>query len=254
MANPIENDARTNFYNIYGGTPRLIVNGVLTNTANLSSTLTNISTSMTNFYINATQQFITSDSILVKVVVKKIAADTMTQALLFVGAKQDTVNQTSGNGESIHQDVFRKGLTTMTGDMITLPTTVNDSTIYTFSYKVGLTWNANQMKSIAILQLTSTKAVINAAESSNSISIPTGIPSITSKRINVYPNPATSVLYIENSSNYNSYEIINYKGSLVAKGNLEKTSIPISHLSNGFYILKVIGTNKENYSQFNVQH
>lgn len=254
MANPIENDARTNFYNIYGGTPRLIVNGVLTTTANLSSTLSSLSTSMTNFHVKTTQQFITPDSILVNVIVKKIAADTMTQALLFAGAKQDTINQTTGNGESIHQDVFRKGLTSMTGNSITLPTNINDSTVYIFNYKVAPTWIASRMQTIAILQNPMTKSVINASESSNIISTPTGITSMQTKRINVYPNPATSVLYVENISNYTAYEIINYTGSLVEKATIERSSIPIAHLSNGLYILKLLGTEKETYSQFNVQH
>lgn len=239
MANPIENDARTNFYNIYGGTPRLIVNGVSTTTANLSSTLTNISTSMTNFYINATQQFITTDSILVKVVVKKIATDTTTQAHLFVGAKQDTVNQTTGNGESIHQDVFRKGLTSMSGDMITLPTTINDSTLYTFSYKVGPTWNANQMKSIAILQHTSTKAVINAAESVNLISIPTSVVEHQLLNTIIFPNPGREKLNINSLNAYTHYNILTMEGKYIIKKTMLNNTIDINTLPIGQYILQL---------------
>lgn len=253
MANPIENDARTNFYNIYGGTPRLIVNGVSTTTANLSSTLTNISTSMTNFYVNATQQFITLDSILVKVVVKKIATDTISQALLFVGAKQDTINQTTGNGESIHQDVFRKGLTSMTGDMITLPTTINDSTLYTFSYKVGPTWNANQMKSIAILQHTSTKAVINSAESINIQSVPTTLYENTLEELKVYPNPSNENILIKTKIQYTSYEIVSIQGKVVAKGNIANNQISVIQISNGTYFLKLVSNGNSIISKIQIK-
>jgi hypothetical protein len=242
MANPIENDARTNFYNIYGGTPRLIVNGVLTTTANLSSTLSSLSTGMTNFYVKTTQQFITPDSILVNVIVKKIAADTMTQALLFAGAKQDTINQTTGNGESIHQDVFRKGLTSMTGDMITLPTTINDSTLYTFSYKVGPTWNANQMKSISILQHTSTKAVINAAESVNVISIPTLVLEQQLSNTVIFPNPATNKLNIKSLNANTYYNILTMEGRYIIKKSKLNTTIDITTLPIGQYILQLQST------------
>ena len=37
--NKVENDARTNFYGIYGGTPRIVINGTVMNGSFTSSTL-----------------------------------------------------------------------------------------------------------------------------------------------------------------------------------------------------------------------
>ena len=238
MANPTENDARTNFYNIYGGTPRLVVNGNVTTTSNLSSTLTNLNTSLTNYLVYATQQMITPDSIWLNVVIKKIASDTMTQALLFVGAKQDTIIQTTGNGESIHQDVFRKGLTNMNGNTINLPSNINDSTLFTFSYNVASTWTVSRMQSIVILQDLN-KQVINSAESTNVQSIPTTVLENTFEELNVYPNPSSDNLFIRSKNSYTSYKIVSLQGQLIAHGNLINNQISIVQISNGTYFLQL---------------
>lgn len=239
MANPTENDARTNFYNIYGGTPRLVVNGNVITTANLSSTLTNLNTSLTNYQVYATQELITSDSILVNVVIKKIASDTMTQALLFVGAKQDTVIQTTGNGESIHQDVFRKGLTNMNGNNINLPSNINDSTLFTFSYSVEPTWTASRMQTIVIVQDLN-KQVINSAESTNIQSIPTTVQENTFEELKVYPNPSSENIIIQSNNQYTTYKIFSLQGKLIANGNLINNQISLTQISNGIYFLKLV--------------
>lgn len=239
MANPTENDARTNFYNIYGGTPRLVVNGNVITTANLSSTLTNLNTSLTNYHVYATQQLITSDSILVNVVIKKIASDTMTQALLFVGAKQDTVIQITGNGESIHQDVFRKGLTNMNGNNINLPSNINDSTVFTISYSVAPTWTASRMQTIVIVQDLN-KQVINSAESTNIQSIPTTVHESNLEELKVYPNPSSENIFIQCNNQYTAYKIISLQGKLIANGNITNNQISIVQISNGTYFLQLV--------------
>jgi hypothetical protein len=239
MANPSENDARTNYYSIYGSTPRLIVNGVLSTTANLSASLNTSASNMSNFEIQATQDLITSDSVWVRIVVKKVAADTMTQALLFAGAKQDTVNQSTGNGESIHQDVFRKGLTSMTGNTINLPTNVNDSSIYTFSYQLASNWPANRMQTIAILQHLN-KQVINAAESNKITSIPTAVNENYPEELQVYPNPVSEFITVKTNLEYATYQIVSLQGKILKTGKVINNRIQVADLANGTYVLKFI--------------
>ena len=253
MANAMENDARTNFYNIYGGTPRLIVNGNLTTTANLSSTLTGLNTSMTNYQVYTTQQFLTPDSVQVKVVVKKIAADTLTQALLFAGAKQDTVSQTTGNGESIHQDVFRKGLTAMNGNTISLPSNVNDSILFTFGYMLAPTWIASRMQTIVILQNLN-KQVINSAESTNIISIPTNLQETSIEEIKVYPNPSHEFVTIQSRIQFSSFEIVSMRGDIVTSGALINNRIDLTHVASGNYYLRLASSKNIISHKIQIKH
>ena len=236
MANTLENDARTNYYNIYGGTPRLIVNGVLTTTPNLNATLTALDTSTTNFSLTSTQQFITPDSVIVKVVVKKVGVDTFSQAILFAGVKQDTIYQTTGNGESVHYDVFRKALSATTGDMINLPLNLNDSSTLYFYYKVLPTWVSTKLQTICILQDVN-KQVINASESINMQTIPTFNTETQNDIVKVYPNPSSDFFSIMATEAFTHYEIRTMQGRVVAKGLVVNAKIPVAHMAEGNYML-----------------
>ncbi|MBK8144407.1 MAG: hypothetical protein IPK62_05075, partial [Bacteroidetes bacterium] len=132
LQNPIENDARTNFYGVYGGTPKLLVNGELTTLANLDSKLQTAAVDTTSYKLRLTQEFVAMDSVWVRLMIKKVAPDFLVEALLFMGAAEDTVFQTTGNGESVHRDVFRKAMTNAIGDNILLPIAVNDSVVFNF--------------------------------------------------------------------------------------------------------------------------
>jgi hypothetical protein len=61
--------------------------------------------------------------------------------------------------------------------------------------------------------------------------------------LNLYPNPASSVLNISVSNTLNNqpYKIIDTLGKVILKGNLKEgaNSINVAHLSKGIYYLKV---------------
>jgi hypothetical protein len=63
--------------------------------------------------------------------------------------------------------------------------------------------------------------------------------------IKLYPNPAKDFLNLElgNSSDFTSYSIIDVSGKVLGTQNIsaQNTQIPLNHLSNGFYILKLEG-------------
>lgn len=63
--------------------------------------------------------------------------------------------------------------------------------------------------------------------------------------IKFYPNPAKDFLNLElgNSSDFTSYSIIDVSGKVLGTQNIsaQNTQIPLNHLSNGFYILKLEG-------------
>lgn len=250
MQNPSENDARTNFYGIYGSTPKLIVNGSLTSASNLSSTLQSALSANSNFDIYTTQIFIASDSVEVTVVIKKIAPDSLTSATLFVGAFQDTVMQTTGNGESIHKDVFRKSLSASAGNTITLPMNVNDSVEFTYTYNIPSNWMASRMNSLAILQHNATKEVLQTSKSMNINTIPTSVGLLTRENIIVYPNPVSDFLYLKNASSFNTYAVSSLDGKVIQDGLILQNRIDLKTLPHGNYI--IILTNSTTYKTIQI--
>jgi hypothetical protein len=242
MQNAIENDARINYYGIYGSTPSVVANGTVISTPSLASNLTNSATAKSSFKLNATQKFY-NDSVEVTVIIKKIEIDSNTTAVLFVGAKQDSIMQTTGNGESLHRDVFRKALTQPIGNSVNLPLAVNDSIILKYNYKVNASWNIFRMQSIALLQQTN-KNLINAAQSINLNVPPTPVPTaITSNKSisNIYPNPATQYIEISNWESYKLLKIYNAVGQLVVVTDKLNGKISIANLPTGFYNLHLFG-------------
>lgn len=88
----------------------------------------------------------------------------------------------------------------------------------------------------------------------DSIFVSYQLQNITSKKNNkiqslkIYPNPATSIITIENKNQQIfNYQIFDLKGSLYQKGNT-KNQIDIDHLPKGNYILK-IQLGKEFYTE-----
>ena len=133
MHNPIENDGRTNYYGIYGGTPRLVIQGTV-----ISSSVNYSSASIFTPYLGQTspasikiyQYKYGNDSIRSRIVIKTEATHTLTNLSLFVALAEDTINYTGSNGESVHYDVFRKSYTGTSGISVTLPAVVGDSVVY----------------------------------------------------------------------------------------------------------------------------
>lgn len=254
IQNPAANDARTNFYGVYGGTPKLIVNGGLVSTANLNTSLTSISSDMSNYAINTTQEFLLSDSVLIKLVIKKVGADTLSTARLSVFAKQDSIFQLTGNGESLHHDVFRKSISSITGDSINLPLNVNDSIVLTYSFKIENSWVASRVQTIAILQESNSPNVINADESYNIISTPLNVVSHMNIQNQVYPNPVNNQLNLTQSSTWNSFKIYTMSGREIISGHLFHPTINTTSLANGVYLIQLISDKKVSTSLFSVNH
>lgn len=177
--NVTDNDGRTNYYGIYGSTPRLVIQGtVISNGANYSSAsiFTPYLSQTTPVSIKIYQYKYSTDSIVAKIVIKAVATHTLSNAKLFVALAEETVNHTGTNGETIHYDVLRKSLTSTTGLAITIPNNVGDSVVYSNKSTVNNAWNFSKIFTLAILQDASTKSVIQAeATTATTNNIATGI-------------------------------------------------------------------------------
>ena len=69
---------------------------------------------------------------------------------------------------------------------------------------------------------------------------------LADNKLNIYPNPASSVITTGQLSNHKEYEIVNISGQRVQGGLIENNSIQVNNLVPGTYILK-IKSNDENW-------
>jgi hypothetical protein len=238
--NKNENDDRTNHYNIFGSTPKVVLNGTNVAVSSLNTALAATATQLSNYAITISQTAVGTDSFTVNASIKKVATDTNTTAKFFIGVVEDTVVKTTNNGETHHYNVFRKSVTNTLGNSISLPTAIGDSIIINLGYKVGSTWQYDRVQSIAILQ-NNNKQVINAAKSTTTtvVSIPTSLTSNTKNNNGIlfYPNPSNNYIVIQQAQN--QVYILNNKGQIVHKQNniAANTNISVKHLANGVYFI-----------------
>jgi hypothetical protein len=243
MSNPTENDARTNWYSIYGSTPRFVLNGVIANVGNMNSLLTTEAAKQSNFDIQCEQTAKGTDSISVKVTIKKVASDPMTTATLFCGVTEDTVFASTGNGESKHIDVFRKALTMIGGDAINLPVNINDSVIINYEYKVTGTWSKSRLRTLALLQGSSNKASINSTMSNKgtpTVVVPNSILDVQEGQLNIYPNPFFDQVFIQSELEYDFVHVYSATGNLVQTYN-KGEQINLGNMPRGTYLLQILG-------------
>jgi len=68
------------------------------------------------------------------------------------------------------------------------------------------------------------------------------------KTLQVYPNPASDVINITNSSKLHNIRIYSITGSLVYQSEVVKQSIDISSLNKGTYFIHAAGDNGEQFA------
>jgi hypothetical protein len=237
--NPTENDDRTNYYGIYGGTPKLVIQGEFKDGANFSNPnlYAAYEGKTTSFSILITQQLKTVDSIEVIVDITKEDTSTLTSAHLYGVLAEAEIGYDAPNGESTHHDVFRKSLFGSAGETVTLPTVLDETRSYTTIVKKHADWNMNEMYAIAILQDGANQKVIQA-ESAKGSEI-SGIPvaSSTAKAFKFYPNPTSNHIYF-NADSPVELKVYDAIGNLVLNQTVTDNQVSLKHLSSGFYLIQ----------------
>ena len=248
--NAAENDSRTNYYGVYGGTPRLVIQGVVISSgANYSSS--NIftpylsQTSVASIRIEQTK--FANDSIRSRIVIKTEASHTLPGLSLFVALAEDTITYTGSNGEPRHFDVFRKSLTGTSGVSITLPSNVGDSVVYTMSSTVNGAWNFSRIFTLAILQETTSKAVVQSESvpaSLNNLSVGIHNNKAINNGIKVYATDNNIIVTQNNFKENNTLTLYDIAGKILLVQQLTKSyeSINIPNLSAGLYLYSVKST------------
>lgn len=252
LQNTVANNARTNYYGIYGGTPRIVINGtVISSGTNYSDTsIFQPFAGLTPISISIEQQAVGADSIRSILVLKRESNTApFGQASLFAGLAEDTVFGNGGNGEQEHYNVLRKSLFSPSGLSISLPAMVGDSVVISKTVAYENFWNSQRMRTVAILQDSSSHALIQSELSTvYTMGAVTGIDTWVETSVNfaVFPNPVNHTLFIENLTNDNptSFYLINSLGKKVLQPIIGKNvQLDVSQFANGIYFLINIHSN-----------
>lgn len=163
--NVAENNARTNYYGIFGGTPRLVIQGDVIPT-NVNYSLPSLFSAYTGqtspASIRIEQTKFNNDSLQANIIIKTVDNHTLGNLVLYVALAEDTIFYNAPNGENQHYDVFRKSLSGSAGISLNLPATIGDSLVYSFSSNNQPAWNFNRIFTLAILQEESSKDVVQS--------------------------------------------------------------------------------------------
>ena len=256
--NKIQNDARTNFYNIYGATPRFIINGEERNGTQVQSP------TVYNEFINQTTPIdlkvkvakFGADQIEVTFEAKAVSNNTVGTVFYFIALVEDTVFYNAPNGEKIHHDVFRKSFTNAGLPGFVAPQ--NEGNLFTFkdNRKIESNWDASRIYAVVVLT-DANKKVVQVAKS------PLYNPDIVSSVENeltkdesliIFPNPTSSELLVRSKSNETLKNILIFNAT--GQSALHLTPLPgqhifdVSSLENGTYFIQITTENKVSVQKF----
>lgn len=246
--NPVENDARTNYYGIYGGTPRVVVQGTVIQPQNpllMASQIEEKLGQAANYSVSVAQFQNTDQEAEVTIVIKKISESEAVLNLYAVIAEKE-IDYSSPNGETVHHDVFRKVLL---DEPVSLAK-VGDSLVLNESYSLDNEWLANQMYVAVMLQDASSKFILQSA-ASDLLSNP---QSISDERLSIrndlfVPNPAVNYIRLNNTidNQITHVELYDLRGQILLS-NADVEKIDISGLEAGLYVIIARDAEGFNYS------
>jgi hypothetical protein len=67
----------------------------------------------------------------------------------------------------------------------------------------------------------------------------TGIPTINTAKLQLYPTPVEDMLYIQSDQSIHSFELFNVVGVKVMEANNPEDRINMSHLEKGMYCIRI---------------
>lgn len=242
--NRVENDARTNFYGVYGGTPRFVFNGVSvpTSTDYTNPSLFQNGLSQTSDYtITVAVRRVNDTTGNATIVVKKVAPNALTNLMLYAVVAEDTVVFSAKNGENIHYNLFHQSLTGAQPQTLSGLPAVGDSLSRTFSFAMGRGWGRTRVT--AMLQ----DGAKNGLQAARSAPVPTaastGVPTLPcAVPMCMFPIPVIDDLHFKAlPAGYHNYTILNSVGQVVLRGTVYDVAVPISlrSLPGGFYHIAV---------------
>lgn len=256
--NKSQNDARTNFYSVYGATPRFILNGEeRTGTQVQSPTVYNeFKNQTTPIDLKVKVAKFGTDQIEVTFEAKAVSNNTVGTVFYFIALVEDTVFYNAPNGEKIHHDVFRKSFTNAGLPGFVAPQ--NEGNLFTFkdSRIIESSWDASRIYAVVVLTDANKKVVQVAKSALYNPDIVSSVENELTKdeSLTIFPNPASSELLVRSKSNETLKNILIFNNS--GQPALQITPKPgqqtfdVSSLENGTYFVQIATENKVSVRKF----
>lgn len=242
--NPTENDARTNYYGIFGGTPRIVVQGspIPAATNYGTASIFTSQTGQTSPFTVRTDLSVNGGQVTVSVVVKTEATHSYTDLKLFTAIAEDTIFYNAPNGENKHYNVFRKSVFETDGKTITPATMVGDSVMFSETVSLDAAWVSNRILAISILQEVGNKAVVQAATSRNQVF--TATENILEAPFKLYSANNNIFFQADNAENY-QIQLFDLQGKMLRQFNSNGNNVwAFEDLKTGVYLVHVQAEDK----------
>ena len=243
--NPDESDARTRLYDIYGGTPRLVIQGAAIPAGSNYSSPSIFELhqgQMSPVSINVLQSKVDNE-LIINLEIKAEIDNNIGEAKLFIAAVEDLIDYNAPNGETEFPNVFRRTLNgEAEGETVNVPSIAGDVLNLSYTVTAHADWDFSRIYAMAILQSATDYTLIQADASDPSDNVPftsTGEPNVLD--FNLFPNPVHNQLKLEmtQSLETNIY-LYNAQGSLVKKQQFSgQTNIEMNELAAGIYWLHI---------------
>jgi hypothetical protein len=244
QANTTENNAWAALYGIQG-TPVIAMNGQLLGSSNPLlplATLQNYLNQTSPLYVKVTEGG-TGTSRTAEIELRTVGAVPSGNYEVVVAVLEKTINQTTPNGESVHRDVFRKALTTVAGDAVTLPANGQSITL-NYNYTVANNWNANEVYILAFVRNATTGEVLNSGTRFDPILSSAGEP-LPTRSVVLFPNPAneyaTAVLEQDEAKLTELFTLSGQRIRSDVQKDGAQVQINTAALAPGIYLVRITG-------------
>jgi hypothetical protein len=240
QANPDANNARKDFYNLFG-TPRVIVNGTQSNSNPLisNSQLDQYTSQMSNIGIQVTETTGTDRTATVEVFT--FGTPPSGNLKIFAAIVEKEIDYAAPNGESTHYDVLRAFTTANEGDDFT-PAQDGEKVTLSYNYSIDSEWDASEIYLLVWVQDIDSKEVFNSGTRfDEAISSVTGV---NQESVLISPNPASDFLNISiQNGMLQAIQITDLNGKIVHNANsLQVTGtypVSLKDLSKGVYLVRI---------------
>lgn len=245
LHNSTESDARTQFYGIYGGTPRLVIQGAPISAGSNYSSPSIFEPHLLQtspISINVLQSKVDNE-LIINLEIKAEVDNDIGSAKLFIAAVEKLIDYNAPNGETEFPNVFRRTLNgEAEGEMIDVPSTAGEVLERSYTVSADAEWDFADIYAMAILQSATDNSLIQADASDPSDNIPlTSTQEANSLNFSLFPNPVHDLLKLEMAKvQQTSVFLYNAQGALVKKQQFNgHTNIAMEKLPTGVYWLHI---------------
>lgn len=242
--NPTENDNRAYFYNVYGGTPRAVIQGNVIPGQNPMVKPEQIEAELggtSDYDVNINKTKLSDTEYKITLEIERVSGNQFETILVYSGLAEEEVEYSAPNGENLHHDVFRRIVFFDTANV----NTIGQKKVIEYEYSTDAAWIEEQIYAYAIIHDYTTNMV---KQSGNSLSSPTGITDKKADEFSniFYPNPSSGIVLIrdEYNNHFSSFELYNLLGKKVKEFS-GTSKLDIRDLDEGYYFVRMTDVNKQ---------